>query len=115
MKNTNTVKRLSIILLILMLISQLSACFESKDFEFGEVIIVLTPEESAKNITYTPEDFAYVGCIDIRELTSANKPQRMLVLYIEDNSATGVQHAVEILKSKKGIESATVNAFVSMD
>ena len=113
MNNTNTVKRLSIILLILMLIFQLSACFESKDFEPGEIIIVLTPEESAKNITYTPKDFAYVGCIEIRELTSA--PRRMLVLYIEDNSASGVQHAVEILKSKKGIESATVNAVVSMD
>lgn len=115
MKNTNTVKRLSCILLLLMLIFQLSACFESKDFEPGEVIIILTPEESAKNITYTPKDFAYVGCIEIRELTSANTSRRMLVLKIEDNSASGVQHAAEILKSKKGIESATVNAVVSMD
>ena len=115
MKKTNIIKMLSVILFAITLLLQLTACFPSKNFEPGKVIIVLTPEESAKMLNYTPDDFSYVGCLEIRELTSANSAKRMLVLYIEDNSAMGVQHAADILKGRKGIESATPDVIVSID
>ena len=115
MKTNIALKKLSVILLALILLFQLTSCFESKYFEPGEVIIVLTPEESAKMLNYTPDDFSYVGCIEIRELGASNSEKRMFVLYIEDNSATGVQHAVDILNGREGIESASINAIVSID
>lgn len=110
---------ISLILIFTFLTLSVCSCFESKDYEPGEVIIVLTREESAKMIEYTPDDFSFVGCVEIRELFSDDAEKadhnRMFVLYIEDNSAEGIQHAVTVLESRDGIESATGKATVDMD
>ena len=51
-----------------------------QDFKYDGILVCITHEESMKFIEYTPEDFAEIGCTNIKDMSSAAAEQIQRVM-----------------------------------
>ena len=85
--------------------------------EFTDNEVVIVTKSFAWNKEYTIEDFAEVGCIEIRALDDGiMKPNRKrpFVLTLAEHSKQGVLDAVDLLRQREDISSASPNYTVKL-
>ena len=87
-------------------------CLATLENEFTEddIIIMVFPEYNFES--YTVEDFAEIGCVEIRDLTRNVKPgiiNRIVLLTLDEKSKQNVLDCIQVLQQRVDIYSAEPN------
>ncbi|MBQ7355585.1 MAG: hypothetical protein IJW62_08715, partial [Clostridia bacterium] len=80
------------------------------EFTENNIIIMVFPEYNFES--YTAEDFAEIGCVEIKELTRNVKPDiinRIILLTLDKDSKQNVLDCIQILQQRTDIYSAEPN------
>lgn len=103
------------------------------DFEPGTIMVVLDNECSGNNKVYSPNDFLYIGCESVEELTSnfeqnydedfendnlfinASTFKRILKLILVDKSYDNTLEAINYLSSLDFVYSVEPNYYISLE
>lgn len=128
--------------LLLILLCTMPACLSKSskdDFEDDTVLVVLTKTKEATRqfLDYTPEDFAEVNAISVKDLSASTVEwvrkkvqgiptdeemfidienyRRMLSIQLAVKSKDNVLKAVEILKQRDDVQSASPNYYLKLD
>jgi hypothetical protein len=91
---------------------------ERFEIDFNVINITIQPTHNRKE--YTVEDFAEIGCTDIKESEYYGEPEafdlyRHIRLYFSGESVEDVLAAIKILEERDDIYSASPNTYIPID
>lgn len=85
-------------------------------FEDNKILIIVFPQYNST--PYTAEDFAEIGCVNVKQLFNHQKddePSRCLALTLDKNSKENVLAAIKKLEEREDIYSAEPNYIWTID